>query len=155
MALETTAVPKEVHARVIWNMHTYHCGYGCSATLFLSSTDVARAGGRKPRIDFEQGLENSVVPLSMIESAVLVLADQPTSFASVAARLKAMSPVEETRRVANSLPEWGLLLCHDPSLLTIVPFSVPVETRKLGEWLECSLGIQTEAGGKPFKVIAM
>jgi hypothetical protein len=27
--------PKEVHARVIWNMHTYCCGYGCSATEAL------------------------------------------------------------------------------------------------------------------------
>jgi hypothetical protein len=35
MALETTAVPKELHARVIWNMHTYYGDYGCSATLAL------------------------------------------------------------------------------------------------------------------------
>jgi ribosomal peptide maturation radical SAM protein 1 len=100
-------------------------------------------------------LKKSVVPLGVIESAVLVLADQPTSFASLAARLKTIGPVEEIRRVAKSLAQRGLLLFHDPSLLTIVSFSVPVDTRNLREWLERSLGVQSEAAGNPLQVIAM
>ena len=89
-----------------------------------------------------EGQKKSTVPLNTLESAVLVLADQAISCGFLVATLSGVCALEKIQETLASLEKRNLLLCHHSRVLTLIPFSRPVRTPKLCQWLESSLGVK-------------
>jgi ribosomal peptide maturation radical SAM protein 1 len=99
------------------------------------------------------GSASSNFSLNTLESAVLVLADQAISFNSLVARLNHLSVLEEIQATVMSLERRGLLLSHASDLLTVVPFSRPVDAASLRRWLHRSVDARGDAGENRLRIV--
>jgi len=99
------------------------------------------------------GPASSIVPLTTLESAVLVLADEAISFKSLLSRLDGLGTAGEAGEAAASLERRGHLLRAGPKLLTLAPFSSPQESAALCHWLDRTVGVKAGALESPFRLL--